>query len=363
MKKVLFFLFLLIPFMVNAEVKITSVELESKSEGFEVDEHPLFNGLKINFDITFQNVGEYVEYKVNIYNDTKNDYEIENGVNNSTSEYTKYESRYEGDNNVIKAGENKIVYVKASYTKEVPVTEFTNGTIYEEKKDITIDLSNSENKNPQTNTSNYVIFITAIILFISLIITLITKHKLHGLSFFLISSAIIIPISIYALEKITIEVEANVKIESAFQEVHFFTCEWGQHASNNSNYGNDKHIIEKTYIARKTMSMHDVFNNPEWYTLNPNYKKFDWNWDIDGYILPYEFLDCINEVEYIDWYDGITSEDQAKYDNYFEHFYTCLNKDYDIAEQYGKDSDFAKNNTLIPKGKAIYFYNECIFQY
>ena len=218
MKKVLFLFLLLIPFIAKAEVKITSVELESKSEGFEVDEHPLFNGLKINFDITFQNVGEYVEYKVNIYNDTKNDYEIENGVNNSTSEYTKYESRYEGDNNVIKAGENKIVYVKASYTKEVPVTEFTNGTTYEEKKDITIDLSNSENKNPQTNTSNYVIFITAIILFISLIITLITKHKLHGLSFFLISSAIIIPISIYALEKITIEVEANVEIEKSVHE-------------------------------------------------------------------------------------------------------------------------------------------------
>ena len=72
----LFLILLLLPIMVHAEVKITSVELENSTVGLDAEEHPGYQGLKINFNLKFSNIKEFARYKVIIENDTDKDYEI-----------------------------------------------------------------------------------------------------------------------------------------------------------------------------------------------------------------------------------------------------------------------------------------------
>lgn len=236
MKKIIFLLlFLLIPFIVNAEVKITNVQLDSHTEGLEAEEKPDFEGLKIIFNLQFKEVGEFVKYKVTINNDTKKDYEIEDISNVSKKGYFKYDLTYINNEKIVKPNESKDVYITVTYDKEVPNEEYNAEGVYTKKENFVINLSpddvetaaetkETEEKNPQTKTSNYIIFSASIIIFVSLIAVIFSKRKLDFLRIFLIGSLIAIPLTIYALEKITIEVEANVEIE---KETHEFCYTFG----------------------------------------------------------------------------------------------------------------------------------------
>jgi len=213
MKKYLSFIFLLfIPFIVNAEVKIKEAVLVDNTEGLEVEKNPHYEGLQLDIDMKLAEVGEFAKYKLTIENDTNKDYEIDMGEAFSDKEYIKYEFSFVGeDNSVLKASESKDIYVTVSYNKEVPETEFKDG-VYNDDNVMTINLSNEEQQvNPSTNTG-YIILAISVLLVISLVVTLISKHKLDKVMVLIIAAAIIVPISIFALEKITIKIQAKIQI-------------------------------------------------------------------------------------------------------------------------------------------------------
>ena len=213
MKKILALLFLLlIPFVAKAEVKISDAVLVDNTEGLEVEKNPHYEGLQLDIDMKLAEVGEYAKYKLTIQNDTKKDYEIDMGEAFSDKEYIKYEFSFvDDDNAVLKANNSKDIYVTVSYNKEVPETEFKDG-VYNDDNVMTINLSNEEQEvNPSTKTG-YIILITAIILFISLLLVLLNKYKLDHLMVLVIAVAIALPISICALEKITITIQAKIQI-------------------------------------------------------------------------------------------------------------------------------------------------------
>ena len=214
MKKILALLFLLfIPFMVNAEVKIKEAVLVDNTEGLEVEKNPHFEGLELDIDMKLAEVGEYAKYKLTIENDTKKDYEIDMGEAFSTKEYIKYEFSFvDDDSAVLKSTESKDIYVTVSYNKEVPENEFVNG-VYNDDNVMTINLSTEEDEqvNPSTKTG-YIIFGVAIILVISVAVILLSKHKLNKVMVLIIATAIIVPMSIFALEKITITIKAKIQI-------------------------------------------------------------------------------------------------------------------------------------------------------
>ncbi len=213
MKKILSFIFLLfIPFVVNAEVKITSAEVVDQTKDLDVEKNPDFKGLKLDIDIKFANKDEFVKYKLVLKNDTKKDYEVEVGETFGEGEYIKYLAEYAGNNSVLKAGEEKEIFVTVSYDKEVPITAFKNGK-YTETKAVAINLSHEEKQvNPDTKVGYYILA-TAVILFISLLLIIFNKYKLEHLMVLVIAIAVALPISIFALEKITVEVDANIEIE------------------------------------------------------------------------------------------------------------------------------------------------------
>jgi len=271
MKKILALLFLLlIPFVAKAEVKISDAVLVDNTEGLEVEKNPHYEGLQLDIDMKLAEVGEFAKYKLTIQNDTKKDYEIDMGEAFSDKEYIKYEFSFVGeDNSVLKASESKDIYVTVSYNKEVPETEFKNG-VYNDDNVMTINLSNEEQEvNPDTKTG-YIILITAIILFISLLLVLLNKYKLDHLMVLVIAVAIALPISIYALEKITIKIQAKIQI--VYNQPRFCVGDY--------NYETGKVENIQYYNYSKGTTWNTFLNS----SLNNNY--FRQYHDLD-YIIPY----------------------------------------------------------------------------
>lgn len=229
MKKLLLpilILILFIPFYVNAEtcdtdkITIENISLESKSDNVEEIDETTANGKNINLNLSMSEVGDNIEYKIVVKNDSNEDYELDKNSFNISSDYIKYSFELEDDINIIKANSSKVVYLKVNYVNEVPDNVFESGT-YNDNKSMTLSLFNGNTinvsdtlKNPNTGVQSYIL-ISFIILLISITTYLLLKKKKYTkFMILIIGTAIIFPISIYALCKCEIKIESNVKIEN-----------------------------------------------------------------------------------------------------------------------------------------------------
>ncbi len=221
-KYLLFILFLLVPFMVKAQdVKIKEVILVDKTDGIEAEEKPEFENLKINFNLNFSKVDEFVKYKVIVENSADKDYEIDDTTSFSDGEYIKYEFSYDGEK-IVKSKGTKEFFITISYNKRVPLSEYVDGK-FKEKNSMTINLSNeTEEKNPYTATLPYIVVILSIISIILFVIAFKMKRSL------MLTMAILffMPAVIFALEKISIAIEANIEIEPRVETMKIvdFNC-------------------------------------------------------------------------------------------------------------------------------------------
>ena len=230
MKKLIaFFLLFFIPFMVKAEVKITDISFEDSNFLTEDDELPTYEGLKINTNLDFHEVEDYVEYNVTIKNDTNKDYDIEENPTYVLGDYFYYEYLLPEDITVLKSGEELSFVFVIYYAEQVPPEAYVNG-IYQESNSLTLSFINDDEvaptaeeeqpqeKNPNTK-AGYYILITAIVLAIALILMLLNARNLAKLM--IISLVIIIPITIYALERISVEIESTVTLRPHFYVYHY----------------------------------------------------------------------------------------------------------------------------------------------
>ena len=151
--KMLFLLFLfllLLPFMVNAKeckknsIKINEISVEDKSEYTEQLTDVTFKDNKINLDLKMFDVGDYIEYKLNVENTSDDVYYFDSNSLNINSNYFDYLLSYEGNTNKIEPNSEKTVFLKVKYKKEVEKDKFFNGK-YVDNKDVIMNLST---KNP-----------------------------------------------------------------------------------------------------------------------------------------------------------------------------------------------------------------------
>ena len=172
MKKLLLpilILILFIPFYVNAEtcdtdkITIENISLESKSDNVEEIDETTANGKNINLNLSMSEVGDNIEYKIVVKNDSNEDYELDKNSFNISSDYIKYSFELEDDINIIKANSSKVVYLKVNYVNEVPDNVFESGT-YNDNKSMTLNLSTGDTinvpdtlKNPNTGVQSYII--------------------------------------------------------------------------------------------------------------------------------------------------------------------------------------------------------------
>ena len=220
-----FLLFMMIiPFYVNAEtcnldkLSISSITIENKSSEVEEVEEATVNGKNINLNLSMSEVGDNIEYKIVVKNDSNVDYELDKNNVNISSDYIDYSLKSEDKSNIVKAKSDKTFYLKVKYSNEVPTEEFKSGP-YNDKKDMTINLSSDNGKldklkNPKTGIqlSILILFLFFLIIFTAYI--LLNKKKYRKFLLLIIGISILLPIGVFAICKSDIKIESNVKIEN-----------------------------------------------------------------------------------------------------------------------------------------------------
>lgn len=230
---ILILLFILfIPFVVNAEncepekITIESITIKNKSEKVLEKEAPIINGNQINLNIQMEEVGDFIEYKVTIKNDSKDNYEIDKNILNITSDYIDYSFNLEDNSNLIGPGETKTGYLKTSYNAAVLEDLFVDG-IYNENKNLAINLStasstNNDIKNPDTGIkSTLVVLFTTLFIIITATYITVKKNRYIEYMIFILGISIAIPYTVNALCKYEINIQSNVEIKNNSKYVVF----------------------------------------------------------------------------------------------------------------------------------------------
>ena len=217
MKKIsslLFIVLLIISIYLNVyasnNVSIESISLVEKSDDLIELSKPTTNGMNLGFNLSFLNIGDKAKYEIIISNNSNKDYYINNETRFNKSNYISY--TYEFNEKVYKIEKNSKLkmYITIEYTSILPPQKLVNG-MYTEDNAMSIDLSDVIITNPATY-SNIIVFILIItILLIVTIIKLKKKQKI-GTNLLLIG-LLLIPITTYALETITIKAETKITIE------------------------------------------------------------------------------------------------------------------------------------------------------
>lgn len=244
MKKILLpiLLFMMfIPFYVNAEtcdtnkISISSIIVESKSDNVEEVEEATASGKNLNLNLSMSEVGDSIEYRFVVKNDSNENYELDKTSLNLNSDYINYSLETEDNSNIVKANSSKNVTLRVEYKTEVPEDKFESGS-YSDNKTMSVQLSNGNTinvpdtlKNPNTGVQSYILILFIILLVSITVYVLLKKKKYTKFMILIIYAIIIIPVSVYALCKCEINIESKVLIES-----------------------------KKKYICKKATSLHKV---------------------------------------------------------------------------------------------------------
>ena len=207
----IFLILMFIPLYVNAEtcdtnkIIISSITVEEESNNVEELSEATVDGKIINLNLSMKEVGDNITYKIVVKNDSKEDYELDENSFNLNSNYINYTFESEDDTNIVGKNSSKVVYLKVNYANEVPNEAFESGT-YNDNQTMKVNLSTGDTisvpdtiKNPNTGIQSYIL-ILFIILFVSIsTYILLRKKKYAKFMILIIVSAIIIPMSAYAL--------------------------------------------------------------------------------------------------------------------------------------------------------------------
>ena len=206
-----------------ANVKITNVELDSKSDTVTINKDATFNGLEVDTDVHFMMKDDFVKYKITLTNNDNESYKIASNTNNN-SDYVEY--IYENVDE-INANSTETIYMTIKYKKLVEDDKYDNDNKYSENNVETITLSNEAGElvkvdNPSTfsNTSDIILFVGIVLLSCGIGVILIKGKRAHILSIILLG-VISIPIVCNATGLIELKVNSKVDFDYANSEFCF----------------------------------------------------------------------------------------------------------------------------------------------
>ena len=164
-KKVVIVLLLLLPTVLFAEeiCDISSISVEpitvvNKTDGVSEKSSPTYENGVATFNIKMTNVGDYIEYRVKITNNSNHDIETDSvsfGDNNSS--YFRYIMNPvdDGDFSSIKAHETREALLKFMYVNEVPSNIIPSSGIFNDNGEIVFNLvGEADELKPNDNNGN-----------------------------------------------------------------------------------------------------------------------------------------------------------------------------------------------------------------
>ena len=219
LKKLLFvFVIMIFVSMVNVDalgVSIKSVKLvDHTGNAYEVSEAKP-NGLNIKFDLSFSNVGDTAKYEVVLNNPTNKEYEIDTDKQFSGSNYISYSYELKDKTNRIKANSEVVLYITVKYENAVPADKLVDGR-YVENNDMGINLLNEDNPD----TFNNFLFIILMIVLMG-VATLVFKYTKDKGLYIIVLSLMLVPITVFALEKLKLTVSTKITIETEAYDVYY----------------------------------------------------------------------------------------------------------------------------------------------
>ena len=186
MKKIFLFLLFLLPISVFAKdtcdpsnIKIESITLEDTKGNIEEVKEASSSGQKINLGLRMNVVGDTASYKIVLKNTSNEEYYFDEKSLNLDTDYTDYTISYEDDNNLIKSGEEKILFLKVVYKEKMDSSTLENG-LYQDTQVVKLNLTNNSLvdeilENPITGSRFGIIVF--IILIIGLLLFFMEKRK------------------------------------------------------------------------------------------------------------------------------------------------------------------------------------------
>ena len=208
MKKLLFLIICLFLFICNinasTNIRIKDVSVYDKTDTIDINNYT-YSGLNINADLFFNEVNDFVKFKITLINSDNEDYELSDIKSNYTSEYILLTYEYENNNRIFKANSEKTIFVTFKNTKEATNTVNLNDTPIV----LTIPLSNDNSIiNPKTGYQNSYIIILSL-----LVIGIITYSFVNKKKTLLIFAICLLLTNIYVVEALkTINVDINLNI-------------------------------------------------------------------------------------------------------------------------------------------------------
>ena len=209
------------------DIEIKNITPAGKSNNATYCENPEINGLSISFEgITFKDKGDFVTYKVDVVNNSNEDYEINDGTAFSDNKYFKYEFEFAGDSNIVPKKSTKQMTIKISYDKDIPASAFDNNGTFREENNMTINLTNKPvtTGNPKTGSGIVVALILLFLAFVAATSMVISnKTKLNKELIMILALALaIVPVTIYAAKMVTIKLDTEIIIDKNY---HFYVVD------------------------------------------------------------------------------------------------------------------------------------------
>ncbi len=250
MKKVFIFLlmisFLFIKVSALENVYIEDIELENKTDSTTEISVPSIDGLSINFNLKFTKINDYARYKIIIKNNTNRDFELSNETSFSNSEYVKYEYEFDNNDKVLKANSTKLLYIKIIYNKQVEETSFNENGTYTEEKEMNVELvlpevneTNTTNEtnetnettntiveknetvtNPKTGPRGTIFLVLGILLVAIAVVVYLIDNKPIKETLIIIGFLLILPLSLKAIEKLSLTVNTHIEIEKTYEVIY-----------------------------------------------------------------------------------------------------------------------------------------------
>ncbi len=210
---------IIFPVIVNGKtcdidkISIEKITMKNKTDNVEEISKATASGKNINLNLFMSKVGDNIEYKLVVKNNSSENYKLDNTSLNIDSNYINYSIETEDHSNIVKSKSSKNVLLRVEYKKEVPKDKFKNGT-YSDNKTMTVQLSNGNStvKNPNTGVQSYILLLAIIILASGIAYVLLKRKERSKCMILIIGISIIVPISVYALCKYEIKINSSVSI-------------------------------------------------------------------------------------------------------------------------------------------------------
>ena len=301
MKKILNILFtLLFSFLfmnnvfasVNANIK--SLEIADKTSTIDVNSYS-YEALGIKTDIFFNQVGDYVKFKIVLKNNDNTDYIISDIKSNYQNEYTEINYEYENDSKDFRANSEKTLFVTFKYKKEATDVRVLNAT------NVKLVIPLDTIKNPKTGIEDVSIILLVGIgigLSVFLLVRRSPKMLVVLFAFTLIASTMYLT---NAAQQLQIDLDVDVTMDTP--------------TTGKAIFDKGINVIKRTYdlsgIDYESINENNTLLIEPKCTENVNYGDYN-----SPYYdpLPEEYYSCTNKI--LNYKRSESIEDKYKTDEY-----------------------------------------------